>query len=310
MATSAENGGEAHCHRELHREREGVAISGSLLRPPSPSPPIHCEALSESRPSATEIALSRTRARGTLAAGARSVRTCSGGKSATDLAAGYALLAPFSPTTCLQHLTADFPNLPAAPNWYPNTRLQRLLLEETGSITFLLRTIYQEPIVPQAVRTQEMQCLPHRCSELRLGSGHPVWRRQVVLCGRDTGVPYVYADSLVVLDRLSLQVRHAIREGRIPIGAALQAARYEIFRDIVRRWATCVQTVATYLPQGFRLPLDETPSGKGEGLLVPVRVTYMYTRQRPILAIREAFLCAAASITSPATTTLGAACSP
>jgi chorismate-pyruvate lyase len=110
------------------------------------------------------------------------------------------------------------------------TPLQRGLLVIDGTVTKFLEATVLEPIdvvrLGQALQRLEA---PHRWLDLE--SLAPVIRRRVMLRGRESGRFYVWADSLIALDRLSAPVRAAIEHddggglGRILVEAAAETRR-------------------------------------------------------------------------------------
>jgi chorismate-pyruvate lyase len=109
------------------------------------------------------------------------------------------------------------------------TPLQRGLLVIDGTVTKFLEASVMEPI--DVVRLdQVVEQLPAPQRWLDLPAGASMIRRSVMLRGLDSGRFYVWAESLIALERLSAPVRQAIERdggglGRILVDAAAETRR-------------------------------------------------------------------------------------
>jgi chorismate-pyruvate lyase len=79
--------------------------------------------------------------------------------------------------------------------------LQRILLVTDGTLTDTLEAAFLEPI---GLRKIAADIGPARApvTELDLTRGERILDRKIVLYGETTGRPYIYAESLLALDRL------------------------------------------------------------------------------------------------------------
>jgi chorismate-pyruvate lyase len=102
----------------------------------------------------------------------------------------------------------------------------RTLLVADGTVTRLLEAYLWEPV---RVRVLSQEVLPEPASP----SGEEVVRlhRVVVIEGASRG-PLVWARSVISLDRLELQFRHALLKGRAGIGELIREDCIETYRHI------------------------------------------------------------------------------
>jgi len=112
------------------------------------------------------------------------------------------------------------------------TRFQRMLLGTDGTVTHILEAYADEPIdvvkLLQGVDTSN-----DADAHLRLSGDDKVLRRRVLLRGRESGRPLLYAEAVVALGR----VEPAFLDGLVgtdkPIGILLAENRTETFREIL-----------------------------------------------------------------------------
>lgn len=68
----------------------------------------------------------------------------------------------------------------------------------------------------------------------------------ILLQGATSGVTFIHADSVVMLDRLPAGVADALLTTERPIGKLLAERRTETFREIVGAWAECHEPIAAH----------------------------------------------------------------
>jgi chorismate-pyruvate lyase len=110
--------------------------------------------------------------------------------------------------------------------------LQRVLLSTPGTVTDILESYSGEPIGVAKV-FESIVLLEQDRSELELPAGHPVYRRHILLEGKTTARRFLYAESLIVLDRLDKAFRDGLLRTGKPIGQLMRETRLETFRDIL-----------------------------------------------------------------------------
>lgn len=99
--------------------------------------------------------------------------------------------------------------------------LQRMLLDSPDTVTHFLETITGELIFADVLRQYPVAA----CSDNGLGvtAGHAMIHRIAVLKGRTTDLPYIYAESMFVPERLPEQALTRLERTSDPIGRVLVA---------------------------------------------------------------------------------------
>jgi chorismate-pyruvate lyase/quinol monooxygenase YgiN len=97
--------------------------------------------------------------------------------------------------------------------------LPRLLRDSSDSVTHLLEALTGEPLTADVL--QQYSTRVRAGDGLGVGVDRTITQRIVVLKGHRTGVPYVYAESLFVPERLPLGVRTELEHTSDPIGRIL-----------------------------------------------------------------------------------------
>jgi len=152
---------------------------------------------------------------------------------------------------------------------------QRILLTTDGTVTEILEAFCGESI--RVVKLfQEVSLLDRAISSLELPWGRHVLRRSILLQGRMSLVNFLYADSVIALDRLDPGVRDGLLQSKKPIGTLILEHRIETFKEIL----DCGREPAGPIAHYFEI--DETTS-------VIFRSYRMITHGRPIMLITEKF---------------------
>lgn len=113
--------------------------------------------------------------------------------------------------------------------------LERVLLTTDGTVVPLLEGCFDERI-RTAERSQTVTpCRPTEPADavLELAGDETLLRRTVLLQGTRTGRNYIYAESVIVLDRLPSVLREGLLTTGEPIGRLLATHRLETFREIL-----------------------------------------------------------------------------
>ena len=112
--------------------------------------------------------------------------------------------------------------------------LERLLLASDGTLTDMLEALYLETI-SLVTLDQRMYPAPRRLESLELDAGEPVLERRVLLRGSRSGRSYVYADSLVAVERLAPPIQQALLTSDMPLGQLWKQCRTELFKQVLQR---------------------------------------------------------------------------
>lgn len=114
----------------------------------------------------------------------------------------------------------------------PLTPFQRILLATDGTVTHILEAYAGEPI--EVVKLlQAFDTANEGDAALAVAPGDKVLRRRVLLRGRLGGQNLLFAEAVVVLDRVDPAVLDGLLETDKPIGVLLSEHRTETFREIL-----------------------------------------------------------------------------
>jgi chorismate-pyruvate lyase len=113
--------------------------------------------------------------------------------------------------------------------------LQRILLVTDGTLTDTLEAAFGEPI---GLRKIGAEIAPARepIPDLDLPSGHALLDRRIVLYGETSERPYIYAESLLALDRLPPRFREELMRSDTPMGRLWSEYRLETWKELL--WVT------------------------------------------------------------------------
>jgi chorismate-pyruvate lyase len=104
--------------------------------------------------------------------------------------------------------------------------IQRLLLSCDGTLTDTLEAIFLEPICLTKIGQEIFPDAP-AAVDLELKAEERVMVRKVLLVGEKTSTPYVYAETILAIDRLSPELARELQTTGKPIGKLLQEHRLE-----------------------------------------------------------------------------------
>ena len=108
----------------------------------------------------------------------------------------------------------------------------RILLATDGTLTHILEAYAAERVY--LVKLFHAPVTDHLEREtLGLDDGERALRRIILLRGTASHATFVYADSVVMLDRLPATVADGLLETDTPIGKLLFSCRAETFREII-----------------------------------------------------------------------------
>jgi chorismate-pyruvate lyase len=153
--------------------------------------------------------------------------------------------------------------------------IQRILLTTDGTVTDILESYAGESM--RLIKLfEEQTALTEAVPGLELGAGHTVLRRKILLQGKMSRTNLLFADSLVVLDRLDEWTRDGLLKSHKPIGYLIQEHRMETYREIL----DCGREVAGPLGAYFDVP-------ERSGMIW--RTYRVFADRKPIMLITEKF---------------------
>ncbi|WP_052262203.1 chorismate--pyruvate lyase family protein [Pseudoalteromonas luteoviolacea] len=147
--------------------------------------------------------------------------------------------------------------------------LQKIILGTDGTVTQLLENIVGEKIVVDKLLEADIAVLPHE-EEMHCQ------RRVITLNGGKTGLPYLYADSLVYHGNMNVNFSRALTQTRIPIGKAWEKFQIETYKTLLS-WGF---EYANELSQHFAIEPHD---------LVVYRTYLVYSQGKKIFRITEKF---------------------
>lgn len=152
---------------------------------------------------------------------------------------------------------------------------QRIILTTDGTLTDILEAYLSEKI--RLVKLSEQQLtLPQECAPLALAAGHAVIERKIVLQGRISHQNWVYAESLLVPERLEKRFRDRLLISQEPMGRLWLEHRLETFKEIVHMSREPAGTLAQHL----NIQPDD---------LLLSRTYLVFSNRQPIIMITEKF---------------------
>lgn len=153
--------------------------------------------------------------------------------------------------------------------------LQRVLLVSDGTLTDTLEAAFLEPILLRKI-AHDIAPSAGAIPELDLAPGELLMRRHILLCGGKSGRAYVYAESLLAVDRLPPLFREELLESNVPMGRLWLEHRLETWKELLGAWRHPMGDLAGYFD-----------CAKEAGCLV--RRYRVISSGRPLMTIAEHF---------------------
>ncbi len=157
----------------------------------------------------------------------------------------------------------------------PLSRFQRILLTTDGTVTHILEACAGERIRVVKLKHSAVTTWIDNPA-LEMLAPEAVMLRRILLQGINSGQNYLYADSVMLVDRLEPALAEALAATDEPVGRLMYDSRIETFREVL----SCGQEPAG----ACSLHFDIDP---GSPLLV--RTYRVMARGRPLMLITEKF---------------------
>jgi chorismate-pyruvate lyase len=145
--------------------------------------------------------------------------------------------------------------------------MQRVMLLSNGTLTDILQAFMLEEIGIRKVA----ETLRYDTPEFE---GEETMKRSVVLYGKQTSRPYVYAESVLALERLPSALAREMEEGNLPLGRLWLKHRLETFKELVDLRIGKNQKAAEYLEGTTKFF---------------IRSYKVYVKEHPCMVIHEHF---------------------
>ena len=111
--------------------------------------------------------------------------------------------------------------------------MQRVLLMTDGTLTKMLEVYAQEHL--QVVKLREVEHpLADDIPAMWVRAGEAAIHRTILLSGQNTQRNWLYAESIILPDRLDLQFRYRLLSTRVPIGRLWSEHKLETFKETIR----------------------------------------------------------------------------
>jgi len=152
---------------------------------------------------------------------------------------------------------------------------QRILLTTDGTLTDILEAYLFEQI--QVVKiSQNLIPIPKSLPIMELAEGTDLIDRRILLQGRISRKNFIYAESILVPERLDDNFRHELFKTKTPIGKIWLEQKVETFKEILDSAKEPAQGLAEY----FNIePNDNLLS----------RTYRVFTNGKPVMMITEKF---------------------
>ena len=155
------------------------------------------------------------------------------------------------------------------------TPIQRILLTTDGMVTEILEAYLLERI--EVIKLfQGYSVLNYEIPSLKIEKECRVMQRKVLLCGRLSQKNHLYAESIIVPDRLDEKIRDSLLNTNKPIGLLILENRLETFREILEWGKEEAQDIAGY----FNIKRND---------FLIFRTYRVFSNRLPIMLITEKF---------------------
>jgi chorismate-pyruvate lyase len=153
---------------------------------------------------------------------------------------------------------------------------QKILLTNNGTITDLVETYTGETIKVKKL-TEEVTKLDWEIPSMQLEAGSPVIDRKILLQGGISGRNYIYAESIIALERLDKRMRCELLKTKKPIGKIWLENKVEIFKENFETGQEPAQELADY----FDIDPQDNLLFRTYGVLSNRKYTMMITEKFP-----------------------------
>jgi chorismate-pyruvate lyase len=174
------------------------------------------------------------------------------------------------------HALNELETLPYCPFDFSGlSLLQKMFLLTDGTLTKIIEAYAVERL--QVVKLAErMAALAHDMPPLQISIGQEVIERKILLQGIVSRRNWLYAESLIIPDRLDPHFKDRLLHSREPIGKLWIEHKTETFREVLASFREPAGEVAAY----FTMP-------PAEHLLC--RSYRVFSNRKPVMLITEKF---------------------
>ncbi len=152
---------------------------------------------------------------------------------------------------------------------------QRIILISNGTLTKLLENLVREQLTVIKLH-ERMETNEEEIPFLDLSANNSVIHRKICLQGQNTGINWLYAESIIVPDRLQPLFRAELLETQIPIGNLWSKHRVETFKELLPPFEESAGQLAIHF--------NVSPQHRLLG-----RTYRVFSQQQPIMMLTEKF---------------------
>jgi chorismate-pyruvate lyase len=153
--------------------------------------------------------------------------------------------------------------------------LQRIILIYNGTLTKLLENLLHEQLTVIKL-FESVEISPEAVPYLELPAGQDVMQRKICLQGQSSGINWLYAESLIVPERLPPLFRQELLSSQTPIGKLWVKHRVETFKELLPPFEETAEDLAVH----FNIEPNHLLLGR----------TYrVFSQQQPVMMLTEKF---------------------
>jgi len=160
--------------------------------------------------------------------------------------------------------------------------IQQVLVRNDGTVSHILESCAGEPI--SVVKLAEGFVPASVDCSFQLDPSDRLLDREILLVGRQSELPYVFAESLIAFDRLPPEMQVELLSTDISIGRLLAAHRLDTFREILAVWAEPAGPCAPHL----RVVADDLLVARTYRIWSSGRLLFLITEKFPASAFTGA----------------------
>jgi chorismate-pyruvate lyase len=153
--------------------------------------------------------------------------------------------------------------------------LQRIILMHNGTLTKLLESLLGEQLTVLKLH-ESVESSQNEMTYLELPANQNIVQRKICLQGKNSGVNWLYAESVIALDRLPPLFCEELLNSQMPIGKLWIKHRVEIFKELLPPFEETAEDLAIL----FDIKTSQRLLGR----------TYrVFSQQQPIMMLTEKF---------------------
>ncbi|WP_036479027.1 chorismate pyruvate-lyase family protein [Myxosarcina sp. GI1] len=152
---------------------------------------------------------------------------------------------------------------------------QRIILTTNGTLTEILEAYLYEKI-GMVKLSEALVAVTQDIPLLEVKRGTEVIERKILLQGKISRKNFIYAESILVTDRLEEKFKNELLHSSTPLGRLWLEYKLETFKEIVDTAEETAEKLATYFPIK---PEDKILS----------RTYRVFSQRKPIMTITEKF---------------------